>query len=527
MKKLKSDKTQRHPAGAARPAGWWVHYFVTCRMKIFALLIFFLTPAIGFSQGVNNLWIMGYQSWVGAPFGGTNMDFTGGNLNISFQNRIMYFEETNGEICDRNGNFLFSSNGVFIANAQNDTMVNGSGLNPAYFTNQTPHDSFGLSIPQANLIIPIPDDSMKYYLFHETSDDYGNTYCALYLYFSVIDMALDSGRGEVTQKNVVLLSDSLVDGKLMACKHANGRDWWLITHRNLSTRYFKFLITPYGIQGPYIQDIGVIKNCYLGQCVFSPDGSKFAYYEPAFGDLDIMDFDRCSGNFNNLIHIDINDSAILGGVAFCANSKVLYVSSMNYVYQFDVSSTNVPSTQTTIAIYDGFYSPQPPLASTFFLSQLAPDGKIYINCGNGTLDMHVIDFPDSLGLGCNLCQHCIHLQSFNSFTIPNHPNYFLGAENGSLCDTVLLANSSDLFNGSSLHVFPNPVTRGDLTFTYNVLHEPAIIIINDIDGKEIVQYRLPQWSSVQHVKLPALSGGIYLARLLGNHTSANVKFLVE
>ncbi|MCX6292657.1 MAG: hypothetical protein NT126_12995, partial [Bacteroidetes bacterium] len=418
-------------------------------MKTFWLLIFLLTTSICFSQGINNLWLMGYVSWSGVPFGGTNMNFIGGSLNITYQNRIMNFEETNGVICDRNGNFLFSSNGVFIANAQNDTMVNGSGLNPAFYTTQTSHDSFGLALPQGNLIIPIPDDSMKYYLFHETSDDYGNTYCALYLYYSIIDMAQDSGRGAVTQKNVVLLNDSLVAGRLTACKHANGRDWWLIAHRNLSTRYYKFLITPYGIQGPFIQDVGSFRNLHFGQCVFSPDGTKFAYYEPVLGNLDIFDFDRCSGNFSNLTHIVINDSAGIGGTAFSANSQILYVSSMNYVYQFNVSVVNIPATQTTVAVYDGFYSPQPPLATVFFLSQLAPDGKIYINCGNGTLDIHVINYPDSLGLSCNLCQHCIHLPTFNAFTIPNHPNYFLGAETGSLCDTVLATNYSNLsFTGS-------------------------------------------------------------------------------
>ncbi|MCX6292390.1 MAG: hypothetical protein NT126_11600, partial [Bacteroidetes bacterium] len=418
-------------------------------MKTFWLLILlFTTSFYCFSQGMNNLWVMGYSSWYGVPFGGTNMDFTGGNLNISYQNRIMYFQETNGIICDRNGNFLFSSNGNFIANSQNDTMVNGSGLNPTSFTAQTPNDSLGLPLPQGNLIIPFPGDSMKYYLFHETFDDYGNTYCTLYLYYSVIDMVLDSGRGAVIQKNVILLSDSLVEGRLTACKHANGRDSWLICHQYNTNRYYKYLISPFGINGPYTQNIGVVRGIW-GQSVFSPDGNKFSYYEPSLGDLDIMNFDRCTGSFSNLIHIAINDSAGIGGVAFSPNSQVLYVSSMNYVYQFDVTSTNVASTKTTVAIYDGYYSPQPPLATVFYLSQLAPDGKIYINCGNSTIDMHVINYPDSLGLSCNLCQHCIHLPTFNAFTIPNHPNYFLGAETGSLCDTVLATNYSNLsFTGS-------------------------------------------------------------------------------
>ncbi len=468
---------------------------------------------------------MGYANWHGPPWGGIKMDFTGGVLNVNYQSGVMDFNCTNGVICDRRGNLLFCSNGIYIANAQFDTMQNGGGINPGFYTTQRLND--GLAIPQGNLIIPLPNDTDKYYLFHETSDDYGNTYCTLNLYYSIIDMTLDNGKGAVTQKNVVLLNDSLVGGRLTACKHANGRDWWLIAHQFNSNRYYKYLFTPFNIiLGPFIQDIGVQRGINFGQVVFSPDGNKFANYEPT-GDLDILDFDRCTGDFSNLIHVDINDTAGSGGVAFSPNSRVLYVSSMNYVYQFDMTASDIPSSQTTVAVYDGYYSPQFPLATSFYLSQLAPDGKIYINCGNGTVDIHVINYPDSVGLACDLCQHCIHLPAYNGFTIANHPNYFLGAESGSICDSLTTSVQSLSVQSLKLELFPNPVFNENITLTYNVLHEPGLLIINNIEGKEVISYNLPQWSSVQHLKLPKLSGGIYIARLLSNKSSADVKFFVE
>jgi hypothetical protein len=466
---------------------------------------------------------MGYQSWGGPPFGGTNLDFAGGILNIKYEKRKMNFSETNGVMCDKNGKLLFSSNGIYIANAQNDTMQNGSGLNPCSFT--TRHDSLGLTIPQANLIIPFPGDSSKYYLFHQTCDDYDHTYCAFYLYYSVIDMSFDSGKGAVIQKNVILLSDQLIDGRLTACKHANGRDWWLISHQFNTNKYYKYLITPLGIQGPYPQYIGAKRDVYFGQVAFSPDGEKFAYYEP-FGDLDLMDFDRCTGDFSNALHVNFNDSAFSGGVAFSANSKVLYVSSMNYIYQFDLTANDVLASQTTIATWDGYYSPEPPLASIFYLAQLAPDGKIYINCANATLDIHVINNPDIVGLGCNVCQHCIHLPAYNAFTIPNHPNYFLGAETGSVCDS-LTAVQNITVQSSKLEVYPNPSVTDDITFTYNVSSEPGIINVYNIEGKEVMHYTIPQWSSVQHLKLPKFSNGIYMARLTQGKKISSVKFLKE
>ncbi|MBL0103911.1 MAG: hypothetical protein IPP51_09230 [Bacteroidetes bacterium] len=146
--------------------------------------------------------------------------------------RYMNFDETNAEICDSSGNLLFYSNGIYIANALDDTMQNGSGLNPSDFT--TAHTQYGLTLPQGNLVIPFPEDSNKYYLFHETSDDRFNTYSSFYLYYSVIDMNFNNGLGAVVQKNNVLLNDSLVSGRITACKHANGRDWWIFAPRYMN-----------------------------------------------------------------------------------------------------------------------------------------------------------------------------------------------------------------------------------------------------------------------------------------------------
>ncbi len=108
--------------------------------------------------------------------------------------------ETNGQICDDVGNPLFASNGIYISNALDDTMLNGGGLNPSAYT--TSQSTYGLHIPQANLVLPMPGDSTKYYLIHSTSDDMNNTFATYYLYYSIIDMALDGGLGGVIQKTL-------------------------------------------------------------------------------------------------------------------------------------------------------------------------------------------------------------------------------------------------------------------------------------------------------------------------------------
>ncbi|MBK7968716.1 MAG: hypothetical protein IPK08_07100 [Bacteroidetes bacterium] len=57
---------------------------------------------------------------------------------------------------------------------------------------------------------------------------------------------------------------------------------------------------------------------------------------------------------SNPVHAAINDSSSGVGVSFSSNSKFLYVSSLRYVYQFDVSAPNIPASQTTVAVWDGF-----------------------------------------------------------------------------------------------------------------------------------------------------------------------------
>ena len=60
-------------------------------------------------------------------------------------------------------------------------------------------------------------------------------------------MTLNNGLGDVVSKNSIVLQDILFWGELNATRHANDRDWWLLCHRVNSNKYYKVLITPYGI----------------------------------------------------------------------------------------------------------------------------------------------------------------------------------------------------------------------------------------------------------------------------------------
>ncbi len=399
-------------------------------------------PLGSFSQGISNLWLSGYSSVIYPGSGGTNINFINGFPDTSTIDRPMSFLDCNANISDSLGNLLFYTNGIYIANAANDTMVNGDSLNPSTYTFNA---TYGLRVKQGNLILPLPGDSSKYYLFHETLfyDQSVSDYRSSEIYYSIIDMSLDSGRGAVIQKNIVLLSDTLTPGAITACKHANGRDWWVVFHKSKGRRYYKYLLTPSGLQGPFAQDIGysIAPNDWIWQSCFAPDGNKFSSVM-ARDTFDVMDFDRCSGMFSNSTSICIIDSAASRGVAFSPNSQVLYVSSMLYIYQFNLNVAYIDSSRIILTKFDGYADFNPPFYTAFYLAQLANDGKIYINTGNSTRYFNVINSPNTLGLSCNQLQHSFSLPTFNGFTIPNFPNYFLGSLIGSPCDSLLMRGAN-------------------------------------------------------------------------------------
>ena len=92
------------------------------------IVIFFLLIVNALNgQGINNKWMFGYDCCSGI-FSTMTVDFNAGNFDVTVTPTQMSFSETNSVICDTSGNLLFYSNGVYIANALHDTMLNGSEL---------------------------------------------------------------------------------------------------------------------------------------------------------------------------------------------------------------------------------------------------------------------------------------------------------------------------------------------------------------------------------------------------------------
>jgi hypothetical protein len=474
-----------------------------------------------FAQGYNHNWLLGYYPVIN---GKAEIDSV--NFNVFAQVRKMKFSSSQANISDSLGNILFYTNGCWIANVTGDTMMNGSGLNPGNFSNG--YCSYGYPIACMQMALPFPDSSHKYILFHQTGD------VSVYsrkLYYSVIDMALDSGRGAVTQKNQIAFSDSLILG-ISACRHANGRDWWVAVLKDSSDIIYTLLLTPHGITNVQQQHLNVPMHVNFSSIqAFSPDGNKYAYTVssatgnmnyPYLRDLRILDFDRCSGVFSNPYVINLNDTNFGVGLAFSSNSRYLYTSKAYQISQFDLQSSNILASRQFVAWYDFFnYGGY----TTFGYMYLAANGKIYCSSTGSTVFFNVIDQPDSAGLSCNVLQHAIQTPCYIYASHVNHPNYYLGRLVGSACDTLTSVN--DLTEHDfKFKIFPNP-NNGNFKIMYLLpQNQKGVFEVYDVTGKKVFSYHLPQWSTLQNFDLSFLGNGVYQCLVRSNNYFVSKKLVV-
>ena len=401
------------------------------------------------AQKHDNVWLPGrgklityqFSNGITYQFGGVIMDFKQYPPKPALENfpLIMY---PSAIISDKNGNLVAYTNGCHIVNKNHEIMDNGDTINPGLYQGQT---QCLLYYPtyQGTIFIPDPGNGNRYYLFHMALD-YGisNSYFAgQRYYYSLIDASENGGLGKVVDKNQLILEDSAVGGYISAVKHANGRDWWVVSPHRVANKYFVFLVTPEGVKSPLEQVIGdSLPGPCCGMTLFSPNGEKYFRSTTPSG-LQILDFDRCTGVFSNPIFIPTDSIGYSGpaGLAASNDNHFLYVSTNKFLFQYDLFATDIPSSKVFLAQNDStYYNPE---KGTFHHARLAPDGKIYLVSLNYVPEMAVVQFPERQGLASKVEQHGYKLPALygNDF-IFNFPHYRLGPVDGSSCDTLGIDN---------------------------------------------------------------------------------------
>lgn len=403
------------------------------RFIISALL---LVGTQGFSQNHDYNWVFGYSNFPAHPlFGGFNLTFNKEPPEFYADPRKIDIGYYCGACSDSSGKkLLFYTNGRSIQNSTDNTMENGDTINPgpvwASNKNEYPFEIGAVALPA-------PGEQDVYYLIHLAIKLDANLIPTREpLYYTKIDMKVNNGLGKVLEKNVPLLSGMHVIP--YACvKHGNGRDWWILSAKYSEPTFYLFLLSPEGITGPYVQEIGPPFPGPEGggNCLFSPDGRTYIRHDARYG-LRIFDFDRCTGLLSNLRILPFIDPFYSFGAAISADSRFLYIHQLEVMMQLDLQAEDIGLTLDTLQVYDNFCAPNSLLCAQFFLASLGPDGKIYHSTANGTRFLHTINAPLLPGHACDFAQHGTELPKFNGSTVCRFPNYRLGTWDTAPCDTL-------------------------------------------------------------------------------------------
>ena len=216
-------------------------------MKKSVIFLLVLIPFFAFSQKEAANWYFG-------DFSG--LDFNTGSPVVLTDGQISTFEGC-ATISDYQGNLLFYTDGNTVWDNSHNIMSNGTGLLG---------DS---SSSQSAIIVPRPNNPDEYYIFtvdaNPNGTDTGNG-----INYSIVDMSLNGGLGDVTIKNSNILNWAFE--KITAIKHDNNNSFWVITFRR--DEFYAWHITASGVDPPIITNIGISNtSASRGYLKTSVDGS--------------------------------------------------------------------------------------------------------------------------------------------------------------------------------------------------------------------------------------------------------------
>ena len=425
-------------------------------LTIMRFTYFFLlwagTSACAFTQTYQQDRMRDFQWISGIDFYSQNPGQDGFTLNfitlpptVGYQVKPIDFYLCNSNVSDRYGNLQFYSNVGKVIGPAHEVMVGGNHFDWGTLSTAL-GEELGSSYQEGVLILPRFEKDSTYYMLYTAGNLTGDASGSVGVRTNLaeIDMSLNNGLGKVVSKDLPLINDSLDYGKLAACRHANGRDWWIIVPRWEQGSFRLLLYDPQGFHDVGIQSFPNFMQFRkgFGNAVFSPDGTKYAIID-MFKELEpdtsfLFHFDRCTGQLSEPVLLSQqNDSFNLPNFCFSPNSRYLYKTAGRWVYQYDTEAANVNASRQLVATNDGYVH----IFRAYFMQmQLAPDGKIYISSRTSVPLLHRIDYPDRPGLACQVIQHCLDSLVATTFCIPSFPHFRLGPLDGSSCDTLGIDN---------------------------------------------------------------------------------------
>ena len=481
-----------------------------------------------------NVWIMSGSGML-ATFTDTSKPI----LSQLFPNMQKAFHKASSTICDSaTGKLILLCNGATLMDTLGNIIENGDSLIPPnQYTMNTPADG---NTTQCSLILPKGSSGLYYVFITAVTDSMFDKWFlpnatatpADLLQYNVVDMNANGGLGKVIQKNIPLITNNkLARVGMMACRHANGYDWWLLKQGLDTNVIFTFLVTRDTVEFKFKQVFSFPKFDLMeafGQSCFSSDGSKYAFATGGANSgkgaqLGIADFDRCTGLLSNMKSVNVpidstnywyTDSigqkdSVTRGLSFSPNDSFLYVAKGWNIYQYEYNNPDSIQAWYLVHRYDTIAE-----YSLFGQLQKGIDGRIYIGKYGGSKKFNnVINKPNIKGAGCDFCQFCLDFSAFTgaSTSPPNMPDFNLGP----LLPCWPLG-SSEIGDKrlETLEVYPNPSsTYIDVNYEFRDKRNSTIEMYNAI-GQQVYSSQLSYLRSHISIDVRHLAKGVYYLRCL-------------
>jgi gliding motility-associated-like protein len=372
---------------------------ISRNLAVFLLLLAFKTQG----QLQNNNWIFGY---------GARVNFSGANPIVSSAN--ISSNEATASVSDPNtGQLLFYTDARNVWNANNQVMPNGNNLLGGYFTSCT----------QGALIVPFPNDNQRYYIFtlDELEVEPGNPVVDDGLRYSVVDMTLNGGLGDVQTSNMNTQLATDLTEKLIVIRSIDIQGFWVVAHKRNTNQFLAWKIDACGISPqPVVSTVGSnfisipsigANEGWAGAMDASPDGNRIGMPVDYSTRLEFFDFNKTTGIVSNPLTVNVTDDATAPflrkyGACFSPDGSKFYYTNTNSVYQLDLSTyTSAAIASSHTLIYSTMFQP---IAYPCFQIEQASNNKLYVAVGNSPR-LDEISNPNASGLGCGYVVNAVNL----------------------------------------------------------------------------------------------------------------------
>ncbi|MDO7171501.1 T9SS type B sorting domain-containing protein [Mariniflexile sp. AS56] len=451
-------------------------------MKKTLLILIFASSILCFGQKEASNWYFGDNAGIRFNADGSVTEITDGKLSTI---------EGCTTISDANGNLLFYTDGVTVWNKNHSIMPNGFGL-------------FGdSSSTQSAIVVPKPKDPTIYYIF--TVDTTVNNDPDFGFNYSIVDLTLEGGLGNITVKNNNLL-DFTSEKVTAVVKDCVSQSIWVITYgpfeAGFNNSFFAYEVSSTGLNTtPVVSTFSTFTEDSRGYLKLSPDGTKLVSSNATSG-LYIYDFDKDTGTIANERRINIGFSLnntkpqISYGVEFSQNNQLLYITSY---FETDRDNTNNPNAQYGALLQYNLTAPNISSSEIVIDSrityrgglQLGPNGKIYRSMndtyGQGTPYLSVINAPNNIGAACNYTNNSFRLSRNARQGLPPFITSFFSEKidiiGNNSSSTELLLCEGDIFTLKS-DVIPGA------TYSWTRNDEPLTNSTNELEVVEDGFYKV-------------------------------------